>query len=288
MTIQKYTFLLLLVIGFASCEPYVEDKIDIGAPPNATFDIIQGDTPNDFTLRNTTADVFLTTWEVDGEGRGEGSEIDVVLPFAGTYNVIMTTFNRGGSARSGQEVVVTEDSPNACFGNIEMLTGCDSKTWTLLQDEAALIVGPNATEVWWNNPASDVVDRACLFNDTYTFTADGAYVFDAKGDFYADDDGSGGIYPPALAITVGCHPSEDWPADYAAWDSGSHTFEITQNTLKVIGNGAFMGLYKVGDGQETLLPEDEISYTIDNITEERLELSMFYGVGVWKMIFVPQ
>lgn len=288
MTIQKYIFFLLVIIGFASCEPYVEDKIDIGPPPNPTFEIIQGATPNDFTLRNTTPDVFLTSWEVDGEQRGEGVEIDIVLPFVGTYDVIMTTFNRGGSARAGQVLTVTQDNPDACFGNFEILTGCDTKTWTLLQDEAALVVGPNATDVWWNNPASDVVDRACLFNDTYTFGADNSYVYDNKGDFYADDDGSGNIYPPALALTVGCQQSDAWPAAFAAWDSGSHSFEVTQNTLKVIGNGAFMGLYKVGDQQETLVPEDEITYTIDAISEDRLELSMFYGVGVWRMVFVPE
>jgi len=288
MTIQKYTFLLLLVIGFASCEPYVEDKIDIGPPPNATFEIIQGETPNDFTLRNTTSDVFLTTWEIDGESRGEASEIDIFMPFAGTYNIIMTTFNRGGSGRAGKELVVTEDNPDACFGNMEILTGCSSKTWTLLQDEAALIVGPNETEVWWNNPASDVIDRACLFNDTYTFTAEGVYIYDNKGDFYADDDGSGNIYPPALGLTVGCQQSDAWPTDFSAWDSGTHAFEVTDNTLKVVGNGAFMGLYKVGDQQETQVPEDQITYTIDAISEDRLELSMFYGVGVWKMIFEPE
>ena len=182
MTIQKYTFFLLLIIGLASCEPYVEDKIDIGPPPNATFEIIQGDTPNDFTLRNTTPDIFLTTWEIDGVPKGDAAEIDIILPLAGTYNVIMTTFNRGGSARAGEELVVTEDSENACFGNMELLTGCTSKTWTLLQGEGALVVGPNATDVWWSNPGSDVTDRACLFNDTYTFTADSTYIFENNGD----------------------------------------------------------------------------------------------------------
>lgn len=288
MLIQKYTFFLFLIIGFTSCEPYTEDKIDIGPPPNATFDIIQGSTPNDFTLRNTTSDVFITTWIVDGESRGEANEIEVTLPFAGTYDAIMTTFNEGGSARAGQQIVVTEDSPNACFGNLELLTGCDTKTWTLLQDEAALTVGPNATDVWWNNPASDVVDRVCLFNDTYTFTADGVYVYDNNGDFYADDDGAGGIFPPELGLTIGCQSSESWPANYAAWDSGTHAFEVTQTTLKVIGNGAFIGLYKVGDQQEVLLPDDEVTYSIDAISADRLEVSMFYGVGVWRFVFVPQ
>ena len=288
MTIQKYTFLLLLIIGFTACEPYVEDKIDIGPPPNATFEVVQGDTPNDFTLRNTTADVFLTNWEVDGEPKGDGTEINIFLPIAGTYDVIMTTFNRGGSSRAGQQITVTESVEDPCFGNLEILTGCDSKTWTLLQGEAALIVGPNDTEVWWNNPASDVIDRACLFNDTYTFTSTGVYIYDNNGDFFADDDGSGNIYPPALGLSVGCQQSDAWPADFAAWDSGTHAFELEGNILKVIGNGAFMGLYKVGDGQETLTPESEINYTIDAISEDRLELSMFYGVGVWKMIFVPQ
>lgn len=288
MTIQKYTFLLLLIIGFTACEPYVEDKIDIGPPPNATFEIISGDTPNDFTLRNTTPDVFITNWEVDGVSKGEGAEIDIFLPIEGTYDVIMTTFNRGGSGRAGEQVIVTMSVENPCFGAMEMLTDCSSKTWTLLQDEAALIVGPNATDVWWNNSSDDVVGRGCLFNDTYTFTAEGVYIFDSKGDFYADDDGSGNIYPPALGLTVGCQQSDAWPADFAAWDSGTHAFEVTENTLKVVGNGAYLGLYKVGDQQETLEPEDQITYTIDNITEDRLELSMFYGVGVWKMIFVPE
>ena len=34
-----------------------------------------------------------------------------------------------------------------------------------------------------------------------------------------------------LDAILGCHQSTDWPAEFAAWDSGSHTFEVTQSEL---------------------------------------------------------
>lgn len=288
MSITKYIFLLSTLLVFSACEPTIEDKTDIGTPPDPSFDILGGSTPNEFTLVNTTVDAFITQWDLGDYGKQEGATVDVIIPFIGTYDVTMTTFNKGGHASLTKTITVTQDDPNACIGNLQLLTNCSEKTWTLLQDEAALIVGPNLTEVWWNNSANDVIDRACHFNDRFTFRESGEFEYDNQGDFWADDDGSGNIYPAELGITVGCHPSEDWPEAFKAWDSGLHAFSLTNNSLTVSGEGAWIGLYKVGTAGEVAVPQSSITYTIGELTADRLVLIADIGFGFWRFTFVPE
>jgi len=85
MNYLKYTFLSILLIGLFSCEPYVEEKTELGALPTPTFEISQGDTPYDFILTNTTPDAFLTNWSLEDVGEKTGEEIVVDYNFAGTY-----------------------------------------------------------------------------------------------------------------------------------------------------------------------------------------------------------
>ncbi len=288
MNYFKYSLLFFLVIGLFSCEPFVEDKSELGPPPNPSFTISQGDTPNNFILENTTSGAFITQWNIEGNGKQEGEYVEVTIPFMGTYEVTMTTFNRGGYGTASQTVTVTQDDPNACFGNFELLTGCDEKVWKLAPEADAEAIGPSLTETWWGNSLADVTTRACQWDDEYIFRADGTFEYKNNGDFWADENGSGVVWPADLGLEIGCNDSADWPAQYAAWDSGVHTFSVTETSLSVIGEGAFIGLYKVGTSSEVTTPQSSVTYSIAEISADRLFIYADLGGSVWRFTLVSE
>ncbi|MEM9836562.1 MAG: PKD domain-containing protein [Bacteroidota bacterium] len=289
-TINKLSFLLgaLVILASWACDPEVDNKPSLDAPPTPTFDILSGDTPNEFILVNTTAGAFITQWDFGDFGRKTGPETTITYPFMGTYDVKMTAFSQGGSASLTKQITVTQDDPDACFGNLELLTGCGEKVWILAPEANALNVGPSVDETWWGNSANEVFERDCHFNDRYIFRISGEYEYDNQGDFWADDDGSGNIYPPALGISVGCQPSSAWPPAFEAWDSGVHEFEVTFSELTINGLGAWMGLYKAANNSEATVPQTSITYGIEELTEDRLVISSFTGGGYWRFTFVPE
>lgn len=287
---KKLTFLAfaLLLIVISSCDPEVDDKLELGDKPTASFDIIAGSTPNDFTLINTTDGAFITQWEIESFGVFEGETVDVSIPLRGDYNVTMTTFNSGGSDSSTSTITVASDDPNGCFGNFELLTGCDEKVWKIAAEEAALHVGPNLVDNYWVNSASDVNDRACQFDDLYTFRSNGEFEFNNNGDFWADTDGDGNIWPPDLALNVGCNDATSWPTKYEAWSSGLHSFNITNQTLTVAGEGAHLALYKIGTNAEVMTPQSSVTFQINELTEDRMVLFVDHSGVFWKLTFVSE
>ncbi len=284
----RYKFLFLGLLGlFISCEPEVDDKIDLGDPPVPSFEIIAGATPNDFTLVNTTPGAFIINWDVEGVGSFQGEEVDVQINFQGDYLVNLTVFSQGGSASTSKTLTVTEDNQNSCFGNFELLTDCGTKVWKLAPEAGALNVGPSLNETWWQNSDSDVGERECHFNDEYIFSEDGTFEYDNKGDFWADTDADGNITPADLGLNPGCQQAP-WPAAYAAWDSGVYSFSANENSLTVSGEGAWMGLYKVASTGEVTSPQTSVTFSISELTENRMVIFADHGSGVWRFTFVSE
>ncbi|MEO0899729.1 MAG: hypothetical protein AAFY71_25180 [Bacteroidota bacterium] len=275
--------LLLLVLALVACEPSVVEKSELGPVPSPTFEITQGATPNEFVLTNTTEGAFLTKWEIQDNGTAEGNQATITISFKGDYEVKMTTFARGGSAETMGSLTVTQDDPNACFGNFELLTNCGEKIWTLANEENALHIGPNLTETWWGNSSQDLADRPCHFNDQYIFRSNGEYEYRNNGDFWADTDGNGVITPADLGLSPGCQQASDWPEKYKAWDSGIHTFSVNQESLSLNGEGAWIGLYKIGTAGEVTEPQQSVTLSILELTNNRMVLFADYGWGVWRL-----
>ncbi len=283
----KYIYLALLALIFVGCDPEEDDKIDLGSAPIASFDISSGDTPNDFTLINTSPETFLTQWSVEGNGNFSGDIVELSIPRRGEYVVEMTTLGAGGSATARQTLIVEEDDPDACTPTVELLSGCDRKVWKLAPEAAALHVGPSLFETWWANSDSDVTGRDCQWNDEYIFTGDGQYIFDTKGDMYADSDANGSI-PADLGLGVGCHPTSSWPEQYAAWTDGTHSYTASETQLTLSGLGAYMGLYKVGSTAEVTTPQSAVTYNIESLTEDRMVLWVNFGQGIWRFTFTSE
>ena len=282
-------FLLAILITQTACDPEVEDKIALGELPVARFDIINGATPNEFVLENRTEGAFMTQWEVAANGKFEGETVAISIPLKGEYEVTMTTFNSAGSASTSQTIVVAEDDPNSCFGNAELLTGCTEKVWKVAPEASALLVASSLeADPWWANSESDVTERSCLFNDEYIFRGDGTFEFDNKGDFWADTDGNGNVWPSDLGLDPGCQDSGLFPTQYAAWSSGNHTFVINDQTLTVAGDGAHLALYKVGTSAEVSSPQSSVTLNIFSMTENRMVLFADYGGVVWRLTFVSE
>lgn len=293
MTFQKYSIFLFtfIIIGLTACEPYVEDKINIGPPPSPSFEIVTTDNPNEFILRNTTAGAFMIFWELEGASDREGQEVVVNFPFIGTYGIKMTAFNEGGSSSTSQSINVTKDDPDACFGNMKLLTGCGEKVWKLAPEADAMMIGANHDERWWGNSDSDVLERTCHFNDEYIFRASGEFEQDTKEDFWADEV-NGNVFPSDLGVPIGCHSTDAYPEAYKAWGSGTYSFTIDENSLTVgggdDGDGAWIGLYKVGTNDEVGTPQSSITYTIESITEDRMVIYTQYSWAVWKFVLVAE
>ena len=288
MNFQKYSLLFFLLIGLLACEPDVDDKPDIGLPPVPSFEIIQGASLNDFILQNTTPGAFLTNWELESNSNKTGETVEINYPFKGEYEVKMTTFNKGGSASTSKILTVTQDDPNACFGNFRTLTGCGEKVWKIAPEANAIHIGPNINDTWWGNSDADITTRSCHWNDRYIFRSNGEFEFNANGDFWADDDGSGNVFPPELGLSIGCHPSSDWPEAFKSWDSGIHSFNISETSLTITGEGAWIGLYKIGTTDEVGVPQSSITYSISEITDDRIVLFTDYGWGVWRVTLVAE
>jgi len=127
-------------------------------------------------------------------------------------------------------------------------------SWKLTPAEGSLIVGPNATGVWWQNSAEDVTTRACLFDDVYTFNADNTYAQDMQDQTWLES-------APHGVETEGCGDL------VAPWNgSNAATWSADSSTVTVVGDGAFLGLAKVTNTDESGDPADDTTtynYTLD-------------------------
>lgn len=287
--------ILLAICCLVGCRP--DNSVpNQGQKPKAAFTItpVVGKT-NTYVLAASTSGVFIWKWDLgDGSQPANGSQTDTAYYGSkGSYTVRLIVVTRGGYDSTSQTIQVDSDDPNGCFGNKALLTGCALKTWVLDPNAGALWVGPNDhSATWWANSSGDVTARACQFNDEYTFSKDGTFTFDNKDDMWVDNDSGIDPYPSDMLNNSGdksgCYAWSAINPAYAAWGSGSHTFKITSSTLTVIGKGAFLGLYKVGDAGTTPTPDNQVTYTISSITDSRLVIQKQYSWGGWQFTLVPK
>jgi PKD repeat protein len=279
-------FFLVIVMG---CKPQIDDTIDIGILPTAAFDITPTANANKFLLTNKSVGTFLQKWDLGDGTTADSSVVLAVYPRKGTYKVTLSAFGKGGMGTITKDIVVLQDDASACTGNIKLLTNCGTKKWKLAPEEGSLWVGPDASfgTTWWGIPAGDVAKRPCMYNDEYSFSADGTFKYDAKGDFWADEEG-GIPFPAGLGLSVGCQPTSALTGPYKAWGDGSaRNFTMTLTELKLIGTGAYIGLYKAGNGILAQTPQPSTTYQIKELTATKMVIYINFGPGFWRFTLIP-
>lgn len=281
---------LLIAVTFSSCTK--EKYADLGATPKIDFTVVPGTNPNYVTLVNKSTSAVIPYWKVGNSTTNlTGDSAKTNFVFAGTYTITMYGVGHGGIDSITKSVVIAQSDPTACVGTqLGFLAGCTSKKWKLDPEAGAYKVGdagPGAGN-WWTSGAADVATRACEFNDEYTFSfdANGTFVYDNKGDFFGDG---------YLGNNTGtCQPSSNYTSVQAPWGSGTFTYTFTQNAgvnklgqLTVNGLGAHIGLQKVRDGGEvTSGPATSITYDILSATHnaagyDLMQVGVNLGYGWW-------
>jgi PKD repeat protein len=279
---------LAAVALLAACQPYEGGKTPLGDLPTASFTVNMVDSNTVQLVSTATGDPFMYRWEVSNGTLAEGQEATVTLSRAGTYTVKHYVFNQGGMAVDSAQVVIYRDAAPPCTGLVEFLTGCTERTWKLAPIAGSLWVGPpDGSTTWWAIGATAATDRPCMYNDEWTFKADGTVDYDTKGDIWAE------TYMGVAAD--GCHPESVLTGAKVAWGSGSHAFSlipaggtVTRDQLKMEGLGAFIGLPKAANGGEVFAPINSITYDIlwtneDTATGVRtMEIEVNWGTGLWR------
>ena len=140
-------------------------------------------------------------------------------------------------------------------------------TWTI----TALGVGPGqGSGEWWNNNVSSG-ERACYYDDTYVFNADGSF---------SNVLGSETWLETWQGVSEGCGAPV---APHDGTNPATYSYDGSTGTLTIVGQGAYIGLPKVHNGGETGSPaNDTITYIVSSISETEMTLDIDVGGGWWR------
>lgn len=153
-------------------------------------------------------------------------------------------------------------------------------TWKLAGQAGALAVGPAIGDgSWWSNSVGDVTTRACLFDDSVTFNANGSFMTYQNNSTWIEGWQSGGA-PEACGTPVAPHNG----SNPATWAYNSASSELT-----VSGVGAFIGLAKVINGAEINNPANaaaSVTYLISFLNGgNTMVADINFGPGYWRFIY---
>lgn len=266
ITLTKRLLMLTLVIGILGVTSCSDDEPTVDAPNAAFTSEVDGLTVS-FTDGSIGADSY--SWDF-GDGNTSTSPSPMhTYAEGGTYTVALTVTNAGGSDTQSEDITVSAPFANSLAG-----------TWRIASEEGALAVGPEpGSNIWWQLPAGDVEVRACFLDDDYTFGADGSFSI-SQGDETWVEAWQDGVDADGCGAPVAPHDG-----------SGSFTFTATSSSLTLEGEGAFVGLAKVGNEGELATLENtrsdipvptSITYTIAEFAEDgnSMTLQIEAGSGV--------
>ena len=231
------------------------DDLALTALPKADFEATEI-APGKIKLVNTTPGPSIAHWTIVNSGQKfAGNEVEVGLIFAGSYDVKLDVVAQGGMTSLTKAVNVSQNDPDACNDTraLGFIAGCSQKKWKLNPEAGAFKVGPGIDDgSWWASDANAVKERSCEFNDEFVFhfNAEGTFVYDNKGDYYADG------YLGNSSTT--CEGENNLTGNQALWKSGTFRFSVSEGTgarklgqLQLIGKGAHLGVKKAHNGGET-------------------------------------
>lgn len=148
-------------------------------------------------------------------------------------------------------------------------------TWQMVNEAGSLGVGPAVGDIsWFSCDAGCVQERACYFDDTYTFSADGSFTngFGASGESWIE--AWQGVANDSCDDPVSPHDGSN---------SASYVYNQQNNTITLNGTGAYIGLAKATNAGE--LPNvpvpSQVTYNITSLNSTSMEIYVESGDGVF-------
>jgi PKD repeat protein len=286
--------LTLLVLGFVviqSCDK--DDPVVDSIDPISSFQYaISEDNFLEVAFSNFSQGANSYLWDF-GDGNSSSDENPVhTYATEGEYTVTLTATGEDNKTASSSKTFTLTD-PNSAA---RLLTGESSKTWKLFREGTCLSLGPDASNPagWWSGLSNNGA-RPCLYSQTFTFHADGKFVYDDMGMFWGENDPWSGTdnheqcFEPTAANMV----NKDG-ADVSAWGSGEHqfTYDPSAGTVTLNGMGAWMGLvHTVGlPDLYSNVPTQSRTFNVTITEEEGYDLMTIhydYGAdGLWTAVYV--
>ena len=146
--------------------------------------------------------------------------------------------------------------------------------WKLAPEAGALGVGPAAGDIsWWSNSADDVTTRACLFDDVFSFDADGST--------FANVMGTETWLEAWQGVSEGCG------APIAPHDGSNaivYSYNAAAALIKITGPGGHLGLAKVINLAELTDPANapnSIQYNVVELTATTMTLEVEIAGGAY-------
>ena len=180
------------------------------------------------------------------------------------------------------DVVVTPEEP-VVVNNHPLA----DTSWKFKSAAGAAGVGPGKGDgSWWSNSEADALtDRACLFDDTYTFNADYSFVNSQGSDTWLDKRIAG----QATALAGTANENEGCGAPVAPHNgSNAATWTADSTTFTIVGEGAYFGLAVPHNTAEDGDPvDDTIVYEFEIVGDELIVgLTGFNGGAYWNYTMV--
>lgn len=218
-----------------------------------------------------------------------------------TYHVRAYATNSIGTSYGGDSIFTTLPyiPQNSIYYK---LTGDTSKIWKLLRitssGEYPLSVMPyDRSSIWWamGLDNQEIQNRSCMLDDQWIFGNDLSMKYRTQGNYWAEQ----GIFEPGNMCNTMNFMTGINGENLIAWGDGDHVFSVDtiNNTLKVVGYGAFVGFLKTGTGLEVKLPQDSVIYSLVRIYEGNVDTLIIespfrfspgdpqYG-GIWRYVLV--
>ena len=152
-------------------------------------------------------------------------------------------------------------------------------TWKLSQTPGALGVGPTQGDIgWWSNSAADLTARACLFDDSISFNANGDFMHYMDGSTWIET--WQGVAAEQCGSPVAPHDG-----------SGSFTYVFANNQLTVNGTGAHIGLAKATNSGELsaanppAVPTSNTYEIMMSANGDTLTADIDFGGGWWRFVY---
>jgi PKD repeat protein len=269
---MRVVFFILSALVLTSCK---KERPVMGDPPSdaeAQFTYTVTANPNVLNFQAANPNIQCI-WDLGNGIKKQGSSVTGEYPYAGTYTVKLTVYNKGGSRSTTQTITIAQDDLTLLNNPIyNMLTGGVNgpgyKTWYVDSAVSAhLGVGPDpesalgAVPEWWSAGANE--KPGCgIYDDRYTFYLNG-FQFDmvTHGDIYLHNS-LASTFPGSFQNLF------DYTAPYGDQLGASWLLtEGTSNTI-TISNDAFIGFYT---GIKT--------YTILDISDSTLYLQYKHHAG---------
>lgn len=281
---MKNLYILIICFFVVSCQPSLDDKIDIGEAPSQVDFTFEELDANVFKFTDvSSSEHFISHWDFGNNSSGEGSVVETNYSNKGDYDVTLTIYGKGGSSSATKTITVDESLVGPGPFD-EQITGGSTRTWRINPSDGALKVG-NAKDdgSYWTSDLNTVSDRECAFDDNYVFNNDGSFVFDATGTVWVEEEWNQQVDTDGNQNFEGaCVDEGDVVGDGVAFNSATHSFETFEEGgitfIKVIGLGAHLGIPKATNSGEINTYGMDLTGPVDMVTYEVYEYDETDGV----------